>query len=112
MSFFGLAFTVDFPVIVEGSFAVKPTRHLSLAKDLKCEDGSSNTDNDDGDNDDEKPLKPLRFDKLLKHDTFNGDDDDCGDEHNNNDDVDGDGGRIPAVHVVADDILPGLCVLL
>ncbi|XP_067036877.1 uncharacterized protein [Acropora muricata] len=92
-------------VVADNIFAVKPTRHVSLAKDLKCEDGSSNTDNDDGDNDDEKALKPLRFDKHLKHDTFNGDDDDCGDEHNNNDDVDGDGGRIP-VHVVADDILP------
>ena len=77
----------------------------------KCEDDASNTDNDDGDNDDEKTLmKPLRFDKQLRHDSFNDDDDDCGDEQNNNDDVDGDGGRIP-VHVVADDILPGLCVL-
>ena len=109
MSVFGLAFTVDFTVILEVSFAVKPTRHVSLAKDYKCEDDASNNDSDDGDNDDEKPLKPLSFFEL-KHDFFNDDDDDCGDEHNNNDDVDGDGGRIP-VDVVADDILPGLCVL-
>ena len=83
---------------------------MSLAKDYKCEDDASNNDNDNGDNDDEKPLEPLRFDKQLKYDSFNDDDDDCGEEYTNNDDVDGDGGRIP-VDVVADDILPGLCVL-
>ena len=83
---------------------------MCLAKDLKCEDDASTTDNDNGDNDDEEPLKPLRFDKQLRHDSFNDDEDDCGDEPSNSDDVDGDSGRIP-VDVVAHDILPGLCVL-
>ena len=109
MSVFGLAFTVDFPVILEGSFAVKPTRHVSLAKDYKCEDDSSNNDSDDGDNDDEKLLNLLRFSEL-KRDFFDDDDDISDADQNNNDDVDGDGRRIP-VDVVADDILPGLCVL-
>ncbi|XP_067035689.1 uncharacterized protein [Acropora muricata] len=99
----------DDPVdmVANNIFAVKRTRHVCLAKDLKCEDDASNTDNDDGDNNDEKTLKPLRFDKQLRHDSFNDDEDDCGDEPNNNDDVDGDSERIP-VDVVADDILPVL----
>ena len=42
MSVSGLAFTVDITVILEGSFEVKRTRHVCLAKDLKCEDDASN----------------------------------------------------------------------